>query len=240
MNDRPKFIDGINLYNEILVHMPRLHKLIFHISNYTYINDSIPWLSNDDLQRTFTKIGYEQVACIVDYMFIDKALCHVFSLPFAFDRLENIGNNFPSKVFNQVTYLSVYDMIPFKHDFFRRIAQSFPFLRKFQVRNTKPQSSNLVQLQTDNDQSYSIVKYPHLTSLDIMDAHIDYVQQFLLHTKTSLPQLTELKVQYEKLKIVTNNFTRDATQLNGVQVKRIILEEIIIHSKEFYLYFPLL
>ncbi len=220
--------------------MPRLHKVVFYIGNYTDINDSIPCLSKDDLQQTFTKIGYKQVACIVDYVFPDQALCHVFSLPFAFDRLENISNNFPSMEFNQVTDLSVYDCIPFEHEFFRRIAQSFPSLRKFHVMNSKPQSSNLAQSQTDNDQSYSVVKYSNLTSLSIVYAHIDYLQQFLLHTKTSLPKLTELEVQYEKLKTVTNNFTRDATRLNCAQVKRIILEETIIYSKEFHLYFPLL
>ena len=58
--------------------------------------------------------------------------------------------------------------------------------------------------------------------------------------KTSLPQLTVLEVQYEDLQIVTNNFTRDATRSNCARVNRVIFNKTIVHSKEFYLYFPLL
>lgn len=192
-----KFIDGTHLYNEILVHMLRLNKFVFFISNSTDINDLIPCLSNDYLQRTFKNIGYDQVVSIIDYIGIDFATYHIFSLPFGFDRFESIDNNFPSIVFNNVTYLCVSDDIPFEHEFFKRIAQFFPFLKNLHISNSKRQSSNLVQLQSNIDQSYSIVEYPHLTSLNFIYAHIDYAQQFLLHTRTSVPQLTELEVGYE-------------------------------------------
>ncbi|CAF2973992.1 unnamed protein product [Rotaria sp. Silwood2] len=106
--------------------------------------------------------------------------------------------------------------------------------------NAESPSFNHVNFQRDIDHSYSIVEYPHLTSLSIMYVHIDYVEQFLLRTKTSLPRLTQLKVKYEKLRNVTENFTRDVTRFNCLQVKRIIFEETIVHLKEFYFYFPLL
>ncbi|CAF2946844.1 unnamed protein product [Rotaria sp. Silwood2] len=240
INDRHTFIDGNHLYNEILIKMAQLERLTFYISSYTYIDGLVRCLSNDDIKLTFTDIGYEKVACIIDYMYDDKALCHVFSLPFEFDCLERIGNNFPTIVFSNVTYLWVCDTIPFEYEFFIRVAQFFPHLRKFHVMNALSPSLNHTDFQRDTNNSYSIVEYPHLTSLTIIYVHIDYVEQFLLHTKISLPRLTELKVKYEKLKIVTENFTRDATRLNCLQVKRIIFEETIVHLKEFYLYFPLL
>jgi len=95
-------------------------------------------------------------------------------------------------------------------------------------------------VEFDNSQSYSVVEYPHLTSLDITYVHIDYVEQFLHESKTHLPHLTELHINYDQLQTVTDNFTRDATRLLCSQVKRLIIEEKIVYPKDFYLYFPLL
>src|SRR5690348_4959603 len=114
------------------------------------------------MKSTFTKIVYEQVDCIVDYMYSDKALCYVFSLPFGFDCLERIGNNFPSIAFNNVTYLWVCDTISFEHEFFVRIARAFPLLRKFHIMNRLSQLSNLTEFQSDINHSYSMVDYPHV------------------------------------------------------------------------------
>lgn len=71
-----------------------------------------------------------------------------------------------------------------------------------------------------------------------MNSHIDYVDQFLNETKTRLPRLTKLKVNYELLTIVTKNFTRDTTRLNCSKVKQLIVREILVHSKDFNVYFP--
>lgn len=239
INDRPQFVDGNNLYNEILVHMTQLNTFVFYISTRNDIDHSVRCLSNSDIERTFVNIGYEDMCCIVDYINTSKALCHVFSLPFAFDRLERIGNNFPSIIFNNVTFLWVCDTIPFKDEFFIRIARAFPVLMKFHLMNRSSQASNLSKLESD-DQSYSVVEYPHLISLDIMYAHIDYVEHFLLDTKIHLPNLTELRVRYDNLKSITHNFTRNTTRLNCIKIKQILIEKTIVHSKEFYLYFPLL
>ena len=232
IDDRSQFVDGTNLYNNILIHMPRLNTFVFYINTRTNIDNSLRRLSHDDIQQTFTKIGYKQVACIVDYKNCCKPLCHVFSLPFAFNSLERIGNHFPSMIFKNVTVLWVHDTVPFKHEFFLRIAQAFPFLKDFQV-------TNLAKLKS-NDQSSSIIEYPHLTLLDIMYVHIDYVEQLLVETKCRLPNLTKLNISYDKLEIVTNNFTRDATRANCIQIKEIFIDETIEYPKEFFLYFPLL
>ncbi|CAF4494478.1 unnamed protein product [Rotaria socialis] len=89
-----------------------------------------------------------------------------------------------------------------------------------------------------NDYSCSIVKYPHLISLDIIFVNVDYVDQFLNESKTHLPRLTELKVQFHALKEVTKTFTQDATRLNCATVKRLIVEDSIVFSEDVYRYFP--
>ena len=67
-----------------------------------------------------------------------------------------------------------------------------------------------------------------------------YVEHFLNETKTYLPRLTELKIRYEDLKMVTKNFTRDETRRNCAKVKRLIVEGCIVYPKDVYHYFPLL
>ncbi|CAM4986823.1 unnamed protein product, partial [Rotaria socialis] len=91
-----------------------------------------------------------------------------------------------------------------------------------------------------DNQLYSIVEYPYLISLCILVSHIDYVEQFLNETKTHLPHLTKLRVDYDQLAVVTNNFTRDTTRLNCAKVKQLIIEKTLVHSKDFNVYFPLL
>ncbi|CAF4023206.1 unnamed protein product, partial [Rotaria sp. Silwood1] len=59
-HDRTTFVDGTQIHNQILVHMPRLHKFNFHINTRTELN-LVHDLSSDDIQRTFTNIGYEHV-----------------------------------------------------------------------------------------------------------------------------------------------------------------------------------
>ena len=96
-----------------------------------------------------------------------------------------------------------------------------------------------------------VVQYLHLTSLDFGRADIDYVEQMLNESKTRLPCLTELRVDYDQLKTVTNNFTRDSTRLNCINVEELSFHScsnhddsddhsIIAQSKDFDVYFPLL
>ena len=60
-----------------------------------------------------------------------SAIRHVFSLPFMFEALQYIGNTFPSIIFSHVRRLTVRDEVPFEHEFFNRIAWSFPFAETF-------------------------------------------------------------------------------------------------------------
>jgi hypothetical protein len=240
VHNRGTFIDGTHLYNDILIYMPRLHSFIFYISTVNTLNGFAHYLSDEDVQRTFTNIGYQQVACIVNYFRTFKAICHIFSLPFTFDRLEKIANKFLPIIFNNVTYLKVYDVIPFKHEFFHRIVQAFPSLKSFCIMNYMPQPQTVEKTPCDNHQLYSIVEYPHVTSLDIKCVHIDYIEQFLFETKAYLPCLIELKVNYDQLRIVTENFTREITRRNCSKIKRLIIEDTLVFPDEVRVHFPLL
>ena len=77
------------------------------------------------------------MASIINYIHSREAVCSIFSLPFAFDRLEDIGNVFPDTIFNYVTYLLVQDVIPFNHEFFIRVARAFLLLNHFRIMNFK-------------------------------------------------------------------------------------------------------
>jgi hypothetical protein len=240
IHNRTSFIDGTHIYNEILVYVPRLHTFNFSICTKTKIDNLICHLSKDDIQRTFTNIKYQRVDCILSYEYRHVG-CHVFSLPFIFEDLGCIGNTFPNIIFSHVKRLVVCDQVSFKHEFFNRIAWSFPLLRQLSVGNINPQSSILDEQNSNDNQLYSIVKYPYLISLHLASAHIDYVEQFLNETKTHLPRLTELAVNADSLTIVTENFTRDTTRLNCINVKELnTYHGRVKHSKDFHVYFPLL
>ncbi|CAF1407561.1 unnamed protein product, partial [Rotaria sordida] len=221
VHNRTIFIDGTHIYNEILIHMPRLHIFNFYISTRARMDSLVRHLSKDEIQRTLNNnIKYQQVDCIVNYEH-DLVKCHVFSIPFMFEDLDNIGNIFPSIIFSHVRRLSVQDDVPFKHEFFNRIAFSFPLLNELYVGNFNPQSSISDEWNSNDNQLCSIVTYPYLISLHLIDVHIDYVDQFLNERKSHLPRLTELTIDYNQLIIVTDNFTRDATRLNCIKVKEL-------------------
>jgi hypothetical protein len=237
--ERTTFIDGTQINDRILVHMPDLCKFTFHISTEVELHHLAHFSSNEDIQRTFINIGYQQVCCIQNYI-VGSVICHVFSLPFAFDYLGYIGNTFPPIDFSGVRDLTVHDKIAFKHEFFIRIARFFPLLKKLSVLNFRSQSHMIGNSVSSNNELYSIVEYPDLISLNLQLSHINYIEQFLNETKTHLPHLNQLVVDYDELKIVTENFTRDETRRNCAKVKQLNIDKTIVHSKAVYEYFPLL
>ena len=239
IENRTTLIDGTQINNQILVRMPLLQKFNFHISVTSELNNLVHGLSSDDIKQSFINIGYQCVDCIL-YHTTSRATCHIFSLPFVFDYLEFIGNTFPPLDFSHVTNLSIHDVIPFQHEFFVRIARSFPKLKQLSVLSFESQSHTSDKLNSDGNDLRSVIQYPCLMSLCLEFSHIDYVEQFLNETKTHLPRLIELTVRYDRLAIVTENFTRDTTRLNCCKVKKLIIKETLVHSKDYYDYFPLL
>ncbi|CAF1476532.1 unnamed protein product [Rotaria sordida] len=221
LEDRSTFVDGTHLHKEILMQMSQLHTFKFYISTQIQIDNSVHRLSDYDIQQTFTKIGYHQISCTVNYYCAFKAICHVFSLPFIFDRLEMITNRFPTIIFHHVTYLKVFDAIPFKYEFFIRISKAFPLLKHLTIVNLMSPLLNFDGYEADYIQSYSVIEFSYLITLNMIILDEYYIEQFLLDTKTDVPRLTELKLHYNSLKNVTENFTRDATRHNCANIKQL-------------------
>ncbi|CAF4325880.1 unnamed protein product, partial [Adineta steineri] len=190
---RNRVIDGTYIQHDILNYMPQLHSFTFYISTFIDTVDLFYNLSNEDIQQTLTNIRQQNVASMVNYITFDKPECSIFSLPFTFDYLEGLGNEFLNIIFNHVTFLRIEDINGFKHEFFIRLARSFPLLKCLHICNVESQLSyDFNTFLSDTTQSYSLIEYPHLTSLDVRYANECYLEQFLNETKAYVPCLMEL------------------------------------------------
>ncbi|CAF1238959.1 unnamed protein product [Adineta steineri] len=245
---RNTVIDGTNVQHDILDYMPQLRSFTFYICTYIGPISSPSKLYSEDIQLTLTNIGQQHVSSMVthctgfiNYGFGISVACSIFSLPFEFDYLQDLGNRFPNIVFSYVTYLLIQDIDPFEHEFFMRIPRSFPLLKHLCIQNEKSQElDGLKTFSSDNCQLYSLIEYPHLTILDVKFSHANYVEQFLNETKTFVPCLTELEVFFDDLIAVTKNFTREETRRNCAKVKELSSIGPFEHSKDLCLYFPAL
>ena len=72
---------------------------------------------------------------------------------------------FPSIVFGHVKRLGFFDIVPFEHEFFLRIARFFPSLTELSVFNLTPKLHSSDDFDSNGNQLYPIVEYPHLISL---------------------------------------------------------------------------
>ncbi|CAM2701658.1 unnamed protein product [Rotaria socialis] len=234
------FVSGVDLHNEILIHMSRLHTFTFYLASETIITDPTIRISESNIQKTFENGKYQQVICMVDYSDSNTLICRAFMLPFNFHRLEHISYNIPNIIFNSVTYLKVCDATPFKHEFFVRLAKAFPFLKSLSIDNIWPPFLKAEKPYHRDKDWCSLVQYPYLISLDIHHAAVNYVEHFLSEREIYLPRLTELKVFYEDLATVTHNFTRDETRRNCAQVKKLIIGRCTFYPDALCVYFPLL
>lgn len=239
IDNRSTLIDSTHLNNEILLYMPRLQTLTFNIvSSITLIHKANQRTVNG-IQHTFYNGKSHQLMCYIDDYPRRKTRCHIYSLPYVLNDLFGITSKFPGGLFEGVRHISSMDIhSPFEHDFFLQIAHCFPLLTHLDILNIKPQKYKRPLQSEENDQIASIVKFSHLTNLTIFSGCIDYVEQFLFYTNTHLPRLMKLRIPYEHLETVTENFTRFATRPNCVNIERLIFDEPMVHSKEFYAYFP--
>jgi hypothetical protein len=237
---RTSFIDGTYLINEVLSHVSRLHTFMFDIVSETTTINAHFNPSRDDIRRTFIE-GRHDVDCYIDYFTDEIGRCHVYSLPFTMERIHHITSRFPGGMFINVRVLRVFDILrSFENTFFVKISRSFPLLSSLIVSNTIERIEKPSWLWKKSKEASSITEFSHLVELILDNVHIDYVEQFLSSSNTRLPCLNTLHVKYEHLVTVTNNFTRNATRINCAKLKRIIFDEVIhlVHSRDFYLYFP--
>jgi hypothetical protein len=149
-----------------------------------------------------------------------------------------ITNSFPGGLFTSVCIVSMFDTRPFEHELFDRVARAFPSVKSLTVRNRMPQEHKRSMYSSDDNRDFSIVHYPHLTELRLIDVNDDYAEQFLVATKTRLPSLNLLQIEYQCLERITGKFINDATRVNCAQLKYLYTESSNGFSRAFYLYFP--
>ncbi|CAF4281385.1 unnamed protein product [Rotaria sp. Silwood2] len=226
------YIDGTHLYNDFLVQMPRLNIFTFSINTLVYdkgVKIDLP--SNDDIQNSFIKIGYQHVDSYAHVM-KNEARCHVYSLPYQFDTFLHLTNSFRHGNFYKVRFLVMNDAHSFEHEFFKIISQDFPFLQRLSVYNFEPQKNK--------QYSSTLITFAQVSELNIAFAHIDYAEEFLLETNIRLPRLIFLGIKYEPLAMVTNNFTNDATRFTCSRLQYMKIPEPFVRPENFHSYFPLL
>jgi hypothetical protein len=218
------------LKKNILNHMTRLNKFTFYIRSVILRNTLVNLPSNEDIQHTFKNLKINEVISCVDYF--AKSNCsyyHIYSCPYTWTFFNNITNNFLGGLFKCVREISLHDERPFEYEFFLRIAQSFPFIEKLSLNNHQPQQNDNVHLK--------IIPYSHLTKLDLLRAHENYVEQFLNNTKTCLSKNVYLCVHYNSLEKVTDGFTKDTTRVNCSKIIGLITndkEKLLAKSKDYF------
>jgi hypothetical protein len=236
-----QFISGTHLDTKIRAHLPRLHTFTFYFACENDIGDRSIRLLNSDIEQTFINIKCGKIASMVDYVNSHTRITRVFSLPFKFHRLKDITNNISINTqFHSVTYVTLRDKNAFRHEFFLRLSQVFPFLTNLSIDTVLEPNWRVHEFHRRDNDWCSAVTFAHLISLDIYSANMFYAEHFLNQTKAHLPRLAELNVRYDHLEMVTNNFTRDETRRHCAQVKRLNVKQCIVYLNDVYQYFPLL
>ena len=158
-------------------------------------------------------------------------------MPFKATHFIHLTNSFRGYHFQFVLDLILYDTRPFEHEFFERISHAFPFVRYLLVHNLKPQKKNHQTETVHDKQFFSKISFPYLFRLRLTNAHIDYANQLLHHTNAYISHVFTPSRSYEKLVTVTDNFTNDKTRDICGQLKRLVLDQLLVHPEHFYLYF---
>jgi len=173
---------------------------------------------------------YNQVISCVDYF--SEALegqCHIYSYPYTLKEYNNITNNFPGGLFECVREISLFNERPFEHEFFLRIAQSFPLIKELTLINQKPQKNKQYRKTKDDEQDFSIVKYPHLTYLMKL--------MRIISNNSYLPYNMNLVTNYQSLEKFTQNFQEDSTRINCSKINYWFSDIIYSLPKYFKDYF---
>ncbi|CAF3704184.1 unnamed protein product [Rotaria sp. Silwood1] len=138
IDERKTFFDGNDLKMNIINHMSQLNKFTFNIHSLSSFYNEINLPSNEDIQKTFKDFKDKQIIYWNDYFpKLKKGYCRIYSYPYTLKYYDDITNNFSGGVFKYVRKVSLFDERPFEHEFFLRIAQSFPFMEELTVRNEK-------------------------------------------------------------------------------------------------------
>ncbi|CAF1458712.1 unnamed protein product [Rotaria sordida] len=221
---RKRFFDDNDLKMNIINYMPQLNKFTFNICSLSSFYNEINLPSNEHIQKTFSNFNNKQIIYWTDYFPKEKyGYCHIYSYPYQLKYYNKITNNFPGGIFKYVRQVSLHDERPFEHEFFLRIAESFPFMEELIIRNHEQQINKQFRKSKNGNQDLSIIKYPYLKQLNLIDTCIDYYEQFLFDTKMDLAFGVRVGMIYGLVKEVTHNFTRNRTRNNCAKINYVNL-----------------
>ena len=105
------YIDGVQLSDDVLNHLPQLQKFTFHIQTSVSRDESnSPLLTNEAIQRSFTASNFQQVASFV-HKYADKnsGECQIYSLSYDFEHFLDLDNSFPGGLFRKVRFVTMRD-----------------------------------------------------------------------------------------------------------------------------------
>ncbi|CAF4554129.1 unnamed protein product, partial [Rotaria magnacalcarata] len=230
MFDEKRFIDGYDLKYNIINHLLRLNKFVFNISSHLPLNDQISLSSNEDCQLSFKDVQDNKVISYVDY-FSDckRGQCHIYSYPYQGKRYQSITNNFSYGLFESVREVSLFDERPFEHEFFVKIAKSFPFMEKL----TLILNETISLTVSSSDETQASFTYGGKYTVTLI--HGDGVGlELMQHVKTSI-RCVRAPVDFEDIPLSSNvanyeMFERGvmAVKRNGIALKGWFFENSII------------
>ncbi|CAF4684444.1 unnamed protein product, partial [Rotaria sp. Silwood2] len=150
------------------------------------IHNLIYFPSTEDIQQIFIDFPNEIISYVEYLSEFREGRCHIYSYPSLISYYGDIKNSFPDGLFQYVRVVSLCDDSPFEHEFFIQIQKSFPFLEQLCLINHKSQNRKQSYELNNDNQNLSPIEYLFLNEINLFSAHNDYVEQFLLNTKTSL------------------------------------------------------
>ena len=231
-------LDGQLLHDEVVAHLPHLKQFQFSLFNYL---DKLPVLaaipSKNDVQRSFAENRFGSIGSSVEcHPVRNKGFYHVYSLPFAFEVFKCLSHGYNrSDDFSRVTTMIMYGYASFEHGLFANIAEDFPRLAYLAIHNMCPQK---MKKHRGTIEPAPLITFPRLERILLTDAHVDYVEQFLVDRITRLPRFHDLEVYFKDLVKLTDNFTSDAARHNCSQVNWFTSYESVARPASFYAYFP--
>ena len=233
-----KFITNDTLKKEILVYMPRLQKFTFNISSVIH-HHQIDFLSIDSIPKTPECLFNNPIITSVDHLQErGYSQYHIYSYPYQWKVYNDITNHFRGGLFPCVTQVMLNDEHPFEDEFFLRIAQSFPLMRKLTIINLTAQNNKQCFKINNNHHIFPTIQYRNLTRLDLRVAHNDYIELFLFTTKIVLSNNLHLRIRYNSLKRVTNDFTRYVKANNCTKLVTLYLASESQINERIQNYFP--
>ena len=236
---RQGFFDGTDLKRNILDRIRQLNQFTFDIRSRMHMESETNLPSKEDIQYTLRDFRDHETFSYIDYFpEMKEGQCRIYSASRTATFFHAITNNFPGGFFPYVREVSLHDQRPFEHHFFLRIAQVFPLVELLCLVNRQSQNHKESSQSTNDDRNHSIIKYNSLIDVHIVNGHDDYLEEFLLNSRTDFQNDIRLDVDYETLQRVTNNFTRHDTRINSRKINQLYLFHTLQFSKSIEEYFP--